>query len=144
MRYCNVIFNQTLLQEKPYLKDLDSIRRYTKVYTYKTDIKGLRHGDLVVVPTGDSFNLGVFVCYNPILNGIKADEVKPIIQHVDLLKYYEHLEIERKKKELIREMEERRKSLEEKLVYEMLAEKDPTMATLLKQLNELNGGTKMI
>lgn len=140
MRYCNVIFNQTLLQERPYLKDLDSIRNYTKVYTYKTDIKGLRQGDLVVVPTGDSFNLGVFVCYNPILNGIKAETVKPIIQHVDLTEYYNHLEIERKKKELIREMEERRKSLEEKLVYEMLAEKDSTMAMLLKQLNALNGG----
>lgn len=137
MRYCNVIFDQTLLQERPYLKDLDSIKQYTKVYTYKTEIRGLKKGDLVVVPTRDTFSLGVFVCYNPILNGIKSESVKPIIQYVNLDEYHNYLELEQKKKELLREMEERRKSLEEKLVYEMLAEKDPTMATLLRQLNEL-------
>lgn len=140
MRYCNVIFDQTLLQERHYLKDLDGIKHYTKVYTYKTTIRGLKKGDLVVVPTKDSFSLGVFVCYNPILKGVKAENVKPIIQHVNLEEYHNYLELEHKKKELLIEMEERRKSLEDKLVYEMLAEKDPTMAMLLRQLNELNGG----
>lgn len=55
-------------------------------YSYFTDIEDLKPGDLVVVPTNNSFSLGIFDKYSR-LKMHKKQAKKWVVQKVDLESY---------------------------------------------------------
>ena len=140
VKYCNVTFDLDTTN-LPTTNIYGRTRGYnpTKVYKYKTNIQGLKPGDLIVVPTRDTFSLARFIKYAPLLEkGRSNSEVRPIVAKVDLEEYEALLKKERERQEILAEMQQRKAQYEEELMYKMLAEKDPKMAELMERLNSLS------
>lgn len=103
-----------------------------KKYDFLNDID-LSVGDDVVVDTAQGIQLAVVVGFKDISNTAS----KWVIQKVDLKNHTVRLEKEKKKKEIMTKLEVRRKAAQELEVYQILAQSDPEMATLLTELKEL-------
>ena len=151
IKYCRVSFDQSKALEirqgesnRPSFISTTP-RRGNEItsYIYKTDIDNLVPGDFVVVPTSYKdnnsveFKVGVFVRYDPVIGDINREDVKEIIQEVNLYEYHRREEIKRERKLILAELEERKKTFEEENLYRLLAEKDPQMKILIDRLNSL-------
>lgn len=151
IKYCRISFDQSKRDDimdgayKPrpmFIKNTTDME--IQSYFYKTDIDNLCPGDLVVVPTNYKnnsdveFKVGVFVKYDPIVGDINKQDIKDIIQPVDLQEYYHREQIKQERAEILAELEERKKAFEEENLYRLLAEKDPHMKALIERLNTLS------
>lgn len=144
MKYCNVIFNQNLNLNndrgvRPYYRRMSDGNYIdgNKMYKFKTNISGLKQGDFVVVETAKGFSVAVFVRYDPILDGLKDDQIKYVVCKVDMELYNAEKKADQRKKEIQMEIQQRKAQIEERLMMEMLAEKDPVVADLLKEYESL-------
>ncbi len=110
-----------------------------KKYSYFTDMEDLDWQDIVVVETRYGTRVAVFMNY---LGESSKDSEKAsawIIQKVDL----NRLEAKKAKQKQIRDIKakllERKSKIEERQIFEIMAKSDPTLASLLKEYDELLG-----
>ncbi|NFA43997.1 hypothetical protein EXM65_15835 [Clostridium botulinum] len=110
-----------------------------KKYSYFTDMEDLDWQDTVVVETRYGIRVAVFMNY---LGESSKDSEKAsawIIQKVDL----NRLEAKKAKQKQIRDIKakllERKSKIEERQIFEIMAKSDPTLASLLKEYDELLG-----
>lgn len=112
-----------------------SFDEYSRNYSYKTNLTDLQQGDLVIVPTRDTFKIGTFEEYME--EDSKA--TRWLVSKVDFTEYNSILEKEKKLKEIKDKMDKRKETLEQKAIYKMMAESDPSMKDLLMEYEQLEG-----
>lgn len=110
-----------------------------KKYIYKTDIKDLKKGELLVVPSKDTFSIASFVDYC-VPDSTLNIEYKHTIQKVDLTEHNNREENKKKKKrkEILSKLEKKKKEFEEMKMYLLMAETDAEAAELINELKELD------
>jgi hypothetical protein len=108
-----------------------------KNYYFKNPIEDLEVGDYVVCDTSGGYSVGKVIGFKD----SSAQATKFIVQRVDLAAHQERVEKQKKIDELKRQMEKRRKEIEDIQVYSLLAQADPEMATMLNELLKLEGKT---
>ena len=108
---------------------------YSKEYAFITYID-VKIGDLVVVDTRNGFTLGTVT---NLTGSIPCkQELKEVVDVVNVSEFNARKEKAEKLKKLKAKMDKRVKELQDIAVYEMLAEKDSELATMLAELKELN------
>ena len=110
---------------------------YTKNYQFLTDIQNLIEEDVVVVDTANGLQIGYVIGYDEV-SKFDGNNVKWVVQRVDLENHKINLERQEKLKVLKHKMENRRKKLEEIQIYEILSREDPDMKDLLDEFNKMN------
>ena len=110
---------------------------YTKNYQFLTDIQNLIEEDVVVVDTANGLQIGYVIGYDEV-SKFDGNNVKWVVQRVDLENHKINLERQEKLKVLKHKMENRRKKLEEIQIYEILSKEDPDMKDLLDEFNKMN------
>ena len=110
---------------------------YTKNYQFLTDIQNLIEEDVVVVDTANGLQIGYVIGYDEV-SKFDGNNVKWVVQRIDLENHKINLERQEKLKVLKQKMENRRKKLEEIQIYEILSKEDPDMKDLLDEFNKMN------
>lgn len=107
----------------------------TQVYHYLTDIDTIKVGDKVIVdsPSDGYVAVRVDVIH---LNTHVAKATKYIVNTIDDTKYKARIEADKRRAEIIKKLDKKRKELEEVAIYQWLASQDDEAASLL---NELKG-----
>lgn len=105
-----------------------------KEYDFFTDLDNLKSGDPLVAETVNGLHIVRFVKYKL----SSANATKWIIQKIDMLSHYARIDHEKQLSKVKTAMEQKRKSLEDKYIYQMLAREDAEMAVLLDRYNELS------
>lgn len=98
-------------------------------------------GDLVVVQTGHH---GLALAEISSIGWSDKDKVKcsrEIVTRVSMDAFYSRQEKRKALAQLKKDMDKKVKELQETAIYELLAEKDPTLAAMLAEYKQLNGGT---
>lgn len=135
-----------------------------KKYVYKADInEDINNGDMLIVPVmkNDMQSLEIVQTNSVVKNGsyfdsnelIKfaesygasknAKEIRKIALNIGttgrgLLKdYYEQIEKEKKKKEILEKLDEKSKKAQKMIMYKELAKNDPEMAKMIEELESL-------
>lgn len=101
-----------------------------KIYSFRTDLD-LSVGDTVVCDTANGLTIGTVSD----LEGNEPKATKWIVQRVDLDAHKKRLEKEKALNAIKKKMDERRKQLQDIQIYQLLAQTDPEMKTLLEQYN---------
>lgn len=114
--------------------------RPEKQYIFETyDV--LMPGDTVVVDTCNGFQLAtVTELVEEFPNDIPVGTVgrlKEVVCKVDFSKFFDRKEKREKAKSIKAKMDKKVKEIQSQAIYEMLAEKDPTLKTLLDEYKEL-------
>lgn len=100
----------------------------------------LEADDLVVVDTRNGFQIAKFVRYSDTIpESLNDRTIKSLVAKIDLEAFEAHKRKIEKLKELKREMDAKVESLKEQAVYEMMAEKDDSLAKVLAEYNALLG-----
>lgn len=113
------------------------------VYFYKTDIEGIKEGDLVVLPVRnynldfDGYALGVVVSTDIIDPESLKKVTKWVAAKVDVSAHEARVLRDKKREAIKLRMQSVKKRLEDRAIFEMLAEKSDEMKKLLKELEEL-------
>ena len=110
---------------------------HTKNYQFLTDIQNLIEEDVVVVDTANGLQIGYVIGYDEV-SKFDDNNIKWVVQRVDLENHKINLERQEKLRALKQKMESRRKKLEEIQIYEILAKEDPDMRDLLDEFNKMN------
>lgn len=98
-------------------------------------------GDLVVVQTGHH---GLALAEISSIGGTEKERVKcsrEIITRVDTSAFEDRQAKRKALTQLKKDMDKKVKELQETALYELLAEKDPALATMLGEYKKLTGGT---
>lgn len=96
-------------------------------------------GDLVVVQTGHH---GLSLAEITSIDCSGKDRVKcsrEIVTRVDMSSFYDRQEKRKALAKLKKDMDKKVKELQETALYELLAEKDPSLAAMLAEYKQLNG-----
>lgn len=96
-------------------------------------------GDLVVVQTGHH---GLALAEISSIDCTGKNRVKcsrEIVTRVDMDAYYERQEKRKALEQLKKDMDKKVKELQETAIYELLAEKDPSLASMLAEYKQLTG-----
>lgn len=115
----------------------EEINKYgdkVKKYNYLTDINDLKAGDMVVVHARDGFEIAYFVEY---CIGTTSKGTKWITDKVNTEAHYKRMENEKRAKAIKERLEIERKKTEELQIYEILAQKNPEIKSLLNELKSL-------
>jgi hypothetical protein len=118
------------------VKYLDN-NSYGQSYDFFTDIEDLKIGDTVVVDS--KYGLGLAKVELVMQQPQCTKDNKWVVQKVDLTAHEARLVKAQKLADIKRKMESRRKKLEEKAIYKMMAETDPEMAALLAEYEGVDG-----
>lgn len=110
---------------------------YTKNYQFLTDIQNLIEEDVVVVDTANGLQIGYVIGYDEV-SKFDGNNIKWVVQRVNLENHKINLERQEKLKILKQKMENRRKKLEEIQIYEILSKEDSYMKDLLDEFNKMN------
>ena len=111
-------------------------RKTTKQYCYLTDITDLKKGEYVAVETQYGINVAIFEKYSNTQND-RDLATAWIIQKIDVAS------LVNKKEKLVAlnaikdKLDSRKKEIEERKIYEMMAKDDPDMAELLKKYDDI-------
>lgn len=106
-----------------------------QVYHYLTDIGTIKVGDKVIVDSPSDGYVTVKVD-SVHLDTQVAKATKYIVNTIDDTKYKARIESEKRRAEIVKKLEKKRKEVEELAIYRWLAEQDDEAASLL---NELKG-----
>ena len=112
-------------------------KSYTINYQFLTDIQNLIEEDVVVVDTASGLQIGYVIGYDEV-SRFDDNNVKWVVQRIDLENHKINLERQEKLRILKQKMENRRKKLEEIQIYEILSKEDPDMKDLLDEFNKMN------
>ena len=115
---------------------------YPKFVKYKEYVfaayEDLKEGDVVVVDTANGFQLVTVTGIAETLpRSVSMGDLKEVVCRVDFSKYQERKDKVAKLKELKEEMDKKVKVLQNNAIYEMLAEKDPSLKAMLDEYKEL-------
>lgn len=127
-KYVNISF---------YTKEERKRITHTKDYQFLTDIQNLIEEDAVVVDTANGLQVGYVIGYDEVPK-FDGNNVKWVVQRVDLENHKINLERQEKLRTLKQKMENRRKKLEEIQIYEILSKEDSYMKDLLDEFNKMN------
>ena len=94
-------------------------------------------GNLVVVDTKLGFNVATVTSIDPDIKNFPLGELKEVVQVVDMSNFNIRQEKAKKLKELKKKMDQKVKELQDLVVYEMLAEKDPELRDMLAEFKTL-------
>lgn len=109
-------------------------------YPYALYDKSINTGDIVVVKTGHhGFALAMVVDLLQENTTVKVQHERQIVARVDFSAYYNRLAQEKRLAALKQEMDAKVKELQATALYEMLAEKDPTLAAMLQEYKAITG-----
>lgn len=103
------------------------------LYAFKTDLD-LVFGQVVVCDTVNGYIVGTV---SDISDDVDKKAKKWIVDVVDVRKHERRLKLEKKKDQIKKKLEDRRKQLQDISVYKILAEKDIEMSKLLKEYEEI-------
>jgi hypothetical protein len=106
-------------------------------YYFKTDIKDLKEGDIVVVDSRGVFTIAKVVKTNPTLNS-SFEVRKWVIDKINTTNYEIRIKKEKRLKEIKKKMDQRKKELQEIQIFELLAKDDEEMRVLLEEFKELS------
>lgn len=118
-------------------KDPAKLKRYLyKLPSYLEGQVGV--GDVVLVYCQTGYQVCEVVSIN---EPCSLDEkiVAPVVARINMTDYFEELEHQRQLKALRMEIERKKKELESQVTYDLLAEKSPEFAALLKSFREAGG-----
>lgn len=118
-------------------KDPAKLKRYLyKLPSYLEGHVGV--GDVVLVYCQTGYQICEVVSIN---EPCSLDEkiVAPVVARINMMDYFEELEHQRQLKALRVEIERKKKELESQVTYDLLAEKSPEFAALLKSFREAGG-----
>lgn len=110
-------------------------------YNYACYDPSIVEGDICVVKSAHhGFGLARVVDITP-----KTDEdiIREIVCRADFSDYEERVAQRKRKAELMTEMKKRAAAAQEIMIYKTLAVNDPTMAALLQEYEQLNGGANV-
>jgi hypothetical protein len=111
----------------------------SKEYTYRTDLD-LEKGDLVVVSSPHSgYAVVTVIDVSGLTQSQRSMATKWIVQKVDITEHLARLERQKLAQEIRNKLQSKKEQVEELLIYKRLAESDPSINALLKQLEELEG-----
>ena len=94
-------------------------------------------GDMVVVEVRDTFTLATVLDVAPMPVGFTGQVTKAVLSKINTNAYTHGKQMDEQRKELKKRMDERVKALQEDAVYEMLAEKDPELKSMLEAYREV-------
>lgn len=94
-------------------------------------------GDMVVVEVRDTFTLATVLDVAPTPVGFTGQVTKAVLSKINTNAYTHGKKMDEQRKELKKRMDERVKALQEDAVYEMLAEKDPELKSMLEAYREV-------
>ena len=115
--------------------------RRLKKYLYRLpeSLQGqVQVGDCVLVHCQTGYQLCEVMEINAI-SGFDEKSVAPVICKVDLQSYFEEIERQQRLVMLRKELEAKKKELEAQVTYDLLAEKSPEFANLLKLFRDSGG-----
>jgi len=112
-------------------------------YYFKTSIKNLEVGDLVVVESSEGLGLARVIA-TPIARSLDTVVIKQfnlakawVVNKVDMTIHNQRREATERKKFIMEQLAERKEAMEEVAIYKMLAQSDPDAAKLLEELDGL-------
>jgi hypothetical protein len=108
----------------------------SQVYHYLTDIEGIKVGDKIIVDSPSDGYVAVKV-QTVHKNTHAAKATKYIVNTIDDTAYKTRLEAEKRKAEIVKKLEKKRKEVEELAVYQWLAMQDSEAASLLNELKSI-------
>lgn len=94
-------------------------------------------GDMVVVEVRDTFTLATVLEVAPMPVGFTGQVTKAVLSKINTNAYTHGKKMDEQRKELKKRMDERVKALQEDALYEMLAEKDPELKSMLEAYREV-------
>lgn len=110
-----------------------------KRYSYFTDLEDLDWQDTVVVETRYGIKTAVFMNYVD-TDSVAAEKASAwIIQKVDLEGLDEKKAKQKRLQEIKTKLLERKAKIEERQIFELMAQSDSQMANLLKEYDQLLG-----
>lgn len=110
-----------------------------KKYSYFTDLEDLDWQDTVVVETRYGIKTAVFMNYVD-TDSVAAEKASAwIIQKVDLEGLEEKKVKQKRLQEIKTKLIERKAKIEERQIFELMAQSDSQMANLLKEYDQLLG-----
>jgi hypothetical protein len=119
-------------------------KNYDKTYSYFTDLE-LKVDDHVVV---DSPSTGFEVVKVTEVQGMSTSLLskasKWIVQKLDIAGYEKKKEVQRLVQEVKNKLKQRKDEMEEMLLYQQLADKDPEIMKLMKELGKLDSSYKAL
>lgn len=95
-------------------------------------------GDVVLVHCQTGYQLCEVVELN-VITALDESKLSPLVCHVDLGLYYEEVDKAEAAKVLHAQLMQRKKEIEAQMTYDLLAERDPVFAELLKSYRALGG-----
>lgn len=117
--------------------DPTSMKRY--IYRLPDNLVGkVAIGDTVLVHCKTGYQLVQIVAINA-LASFDLDSVAPVVCMVDLASYIAEVERRKTLARLKQQLDAEKKRLESMVTYDLLAEKSPSFAALLKQYKDAGG-----
>lgn len=108
------------------------------VFNYFGDMGDLCIGDYVVVDTRYGFKVATVTSYRYDGDYDISHELKEVVCKVDTTDFYNRKERQKRLKHLKQKMDDKVKNLQNIAIYEMLAEKDPELKSMLSEFKELS------
>lgn len=102
-------------------------------YDFITDIKDLKPGDFVVTDSTNGYNVAEVKAIKDLTKKSK----RWVVCKIDIESHKEKMAKQEQLKIIREKLEQKRKQIEETEVYVMLAQKDPEMAKLLEEYNNI-------
>ena len=113
------------------------MKRY--VYRLPDDLVGkVAVGDTVLVHCKTGYQLAQIVTINA-LASFDLDSVAPVVCMVNLVSYIAEVERRKSLARLKKQLDAEKKRLESMVTYDLIAEKSPSFAALLKQYRDAGG-----
>jgi hypothetical protein len=126
----------------------DDNKLTSKTYSYYTNDPNIKVGNAVVVAVGSRGKEVPTIAFVTQAEGLSKAQIanakKWIVSTVDLTEYRANQEREDKITEIRNQLHQRKEEMEDLLFYKTLAETDPTMKTLLVELQELDSSVTLI
>lgn len=102
--------------------------------------EGLTVGDIVVVDTRNGYHLATVTSIAERLpRAVSMGDLKEVVCKADFKEFYSRKEKREKANALKSEMDKKVKVLQSQAIYELLAEKDPSLKEMLDEYKELIG-----
>lgn len=113
--------------------------RNLKQYTYRVpEGLELKEHDAVLVHCTTGYQLCEVVELN-VISGIDESEYSPVVCKVDLTSYFDEVENAEKVEYMRLKLEKKKKELENQVTYDLLAERNPEFAEMLKAFRAMGG-----
>lgn len=117
----------------------DSTRLKRYIYRLPDNLVGkVAIGDTVLVHCKTGYQLAQIATVNA-MSSFDLDSIAPVVCMVDLVSYIAEVEHKKSLARLKQQLDAEKKRLESMVTYDLIAEKSPSFAALLKQYKDAGG-----